>query len=324
MTDKTGSARIAAGRIEMLDLARGIALIAMATYHFSWDLELFGYLDPGTANQGFLKLYARAIAGSFLLIAGFSLVLAQFGGLRLEAFARRILIVAGAAAVITVATWFATPDSYIFFGILHAIATFSLIGLVFLRAPIALIVSAAIVCLALPQVFRSDLFNIQWLSFVGLSTVVPRSNDYVPLFPWFGLFLLGMAAARFSIRAGALDRFAAIRTGENIVGRGLRACGRHSLAFYLVHQPVLLALVWSAAQIAPPAPVDPVSGFVADCQRGCVASNEMDFCQRFCACVTDELISRDIFSAYIAGDIDPETDPRIQDIGQICSAPTGE
>lgn len=53
-------------RIGLLDTARGVALIAMASYHFSWDMEFMGYLAPGTAETGWLKIYARAIATTFL------------------------------------------------------------------------------------------------------------------------------------------------------------------------------------------------------------------------------------------------------------------
>ena len=55
-------------RIDWIDIARGVALIAMAIYHFSWDLEFFGYLDPGTAGSGPLKWFARSIASSFLIL----------------------------------------------------------------------------------------------------------------------------------------------------------------------------------------------------------------------------------------------------------------
>ena len=34
------------GRIQAIDILRGIALIAMASYHFTWDLENFGYTVP--------------------------------------------------------------------------------------------------------------------------------------------------------------------------------------------------------------------------------------------------------------------------------------
>ncbi len=64
-------------RIGLLDTARGAALIAMATYHFTWDMEFMGYLARGTAEAGWLKIYARAIASTFLFLAGVSLMLCR-------------------------------------------------------------------------------------------------------------------------------------------------------------------------------------------------------------------------------------------------------
>ena len=32
-------------RLAVLDLARGLAVVAMAIYHFSWDLSWFAYVD---------------------------------------------------------------------------------------------------------------------------------------------------------------------------------------------------------------------------------------------------------------------------------------
>jgi uncharacterized membrane protein len=40
------------GRIVAIDIARGAALLAMASYHFTWDLEFFGYADAGLTAFG--------------------------------------------------------------------------------------------------------------------------------------------------------------------------------------------------------------------------------------------------------------------------------
>lgn len=308
------------GRIAVLDMARGVALFAMATYHFSWDLELFGYLDPGTAGHGWLKLYARLIAGSFLFLAGVSLALAHGAGLRPQPFLKRLAMIAAAAGLITLVTFFATPEGFIFFGILHAIALSSVIGLAFLPLSGLIAIVAGAVCLALPQLYRDDMFNTLWLYWVGLHSIPPRSNDFVPLMPWLGPFLIGLGLTKLAIKRGLTARLATIKTGSNRLSRMTQVCGRHSLAFYLLHQPVLLALVWTFAQIAPPAPADPVPGFMAECRTGCEAGNEPGFCQRFCTCVTNELLSKGLFSGFIAGNIRNETDSRIPAIADQCTA----
>jgi uncharacterized membrane protein len=306
-------------RIEVLDLARGLALFAMASYHFSWDLELFGYLDPGTSTHGPLKLYARLIAGSFLFLAGVSLMLAHGNGIRRAAFLKRVAMVAGAAALITLATFFATPDSFIHFGILHAIAASSVLGLAFLRLPALLTVLTGVICIALPEFYRHEAFNPVWLSWIGLFTVPPRSNDFVPLMPWLGPFLIGMGLTKAAVAQGLTQRLAAVKSGSSPAARATRFCGRHSLAFYLVHQPVLLTLVWVAWQIAPATPADPLPAFVSECETGCQANNSAAFCKRFCGCVTDELLSQELFQPFISGQITQESDARIPAIAEQCT-----
>lgn len=307
-------------RIEVLDLARGLALFAMASYHFFWDIEQFGYLEPGTTTHGLFKVYARSIAGSFLFLAGVSLVLAHGKNIRPAAFAKRIGIVAGAAALISLVTFVVTPDSFIFFGILHAIAASSLIGLAFLRLPALVTVLVGVVCIALPAFYRNEVFNASWLSWIGLFTVPPRSNDFVPLMPWLGPFLIGMGCTKSAISYGVTERLAALNTGDNAISRVVRFCGRHSLAFYLMHQPLLLALVWTASQIVPATPNDPLPQFVSECEMGCGANNSAAFCERFCGCVTDELLSKKLFQPFVTGEITQETDARIPAIADQCTA----
>jgi uncharacterized membrane protein len=191
-----------------------------------------------------------------------------------------------------------------------------------LRVPGIIVVAVGAACLALPQFYRDEMFNTPWLYWVGLFTVPPRSNDFVPLAPWLGPFLIGLGLAKLAIRQGMTDWFRSVETGDNAASRLTRYCGRHSLAFYLLHQPVLLALVWATAQIAPAEPVDPVSAFISDCRAGCAVENEAGYCLRFCGCVTDELLSRGLFNDFIAGKIAVDTDSRINDIANHCTVTT--
>lgn len=312
-----------APRILLIDTLRGVALIAMATYHFTWDLEFFGYVDPGTATQGFFRLYARAIASSFLFLAGVSLVLAHGRGIRWNAFGKRFAIVAGAAVAISIATLFAFPQEWIYFGILHNIALSSLIGVAFLQLPLALafavpalivagmIVDAAIV----PGILQSPLFDTRWLAWIGFAELPPRSNDYVPLFPWLAALLTGIAVTRLAIARGWTGRLAEVQRNDTMLAKA----GRNSLIVYLVHQPILIGLVYLFSLVSPAPAPDPRLVYMNSCQPSCLReTNDASLCQRFCGCTADKLIADQLMTPLQSGAIGAQ-DNRIQIIAQECS-----
>ncbi|WP_081158087.1 heparan-alpha-glucosaminide N-acetyltransferase [Ensifer aridi] len=309
------------GRIALLDALRGSALVAMAIYHFVWDLELFGYVAAGTAGTGGWRLFARLIAGSFLFLAGYSLVLGQLPKFRPRAFALRFGKIAGAAALISIATWFAFPDSFIFFGILHAIAAASLVGLLFLRLPAAVSFLAAAAAFAAPFYLRSPIFDTPALWWVGLSETVPRSNDYVPLLPWLAPFLAGLGVAKlfhpfFVARLGTDQTRGSTR---NLWLTPLAFGGRHSLVIYLAHQPLLIGLVYLFSLISPAPVPDPAQAYRMNCERACNSANSGISCGRFCGCTLDRLKEQNLFDDLNTGKIDVNTDGRIARIASQCT-----
>lgn len=238
-------------RIAGLDIARGMALAAMASFHLTFDLEFFGLVPAGTTMTPPFWLYARVIAGSFLFLSGASLWLCHGQGIRWPAFGRRLAMILAGAALVSAATYAADPATFVFFGILHAIAAASVAGLVFLRLPVPVTLAAAALAVAAPHLFRTGLFDSPWLGWLGLTTYGIRSVDFEPFLPWVAPFLAGIAGAKAAARAGMLAALGHHRPSWPLA-RALGWAGRHSLAIYLAHQPVLIALVWAFTRIAGP------------------------------------------------------------------------
>ncbi len=236
-------------RINAVDLARGIALIAMAIFHFGWDLENFGLARAGMTLEPQWKYFARTIASSFMFLVGLSAFLAHNRGFVPKTFIKRIGFVALAAAIITLTTYFATPQTFIFFGILHSIALSSVLILVFLRLPVLMVLLSAAIVFSAPFWAKTALLNapIWWWS--GLSQITPKANDYVPVFPWFGWVLLGLAFAKLLDARELWQKLAAPKF--NVFPFTLfRFFGRNSLIFYLAHQPIMIGALYIFVELS--------------------------------------------------------------------------
>ena len=235
-------------RIPALDIARSLALVAMVVFHFTFDLELFGYLRPGTTTMpGPWRALAVVTAVSFLFLAGVSLWLAHGPAIRWRAFWGRFAKVAGAAALVTAGTYVAFPDAFVFFGILHSIALCSLLGLAALRLAAPVTLALAVAVFYAPDFARSDIFNAPVFWWTGLQTVPLRTVDYEPVFPWFAPFLVGLALSKLADRSGLWARLS--NPAPSRVATWLSWPGKHSLIIYLLHQPILIGLVWSYTQL---------------------------------------------------------------------------
>ncbi|HEV2220264.1 MAG TPA: heparan-alpha-glucosaminide N-acetyltransferase [Casimicrobiaceae bacterium] len=227
-----------------LDTLRGIAIVAMATYHLCFDLRYFGFLRADLEYDWRWIAARTLILSTFLLVAGASMVLADRDR---QSAPRRWLahagVIAAAALAVSAGSFLMFPQTWIWFGVLHAIAASLVIARPFVRRP-AIAIAAGVAIIVAGLAFQSAAFDNRALGWLGFMTAKPATEDYVPLFPWTGVLLLGTGLGHLLVRT----RFAVLAPLEH-APRLLALLGRHSLAVYLLHQPILIGALWAFVKI---------------------------------------------------------------------------
>lgn len=230
-----GATRAAApARFASLDALRGIAIVAMIGYHFSFDLALFRVARLDFERDAFWLAARAAIVTAFLATSGISLTLARLQRTPEAKRWRRIAVIAACAVAVSAASALAFPRTWISFGILHAIAVSSVLAWPLTRVP-RLALAAGVAAIAAGLAFAHPAFDSRALMWIGFTTMKPPTEDYVPLFPWLGVVLVGVWLG--SVLA---KRSFAPLAGLAKSPRAIRWLGRHSLAVYMLHQPVLI------------------------------------------------------------------------------------
>ena len=283
--------RLAPGRVDAVDLARGLALIGMAVYHLCWDLADFRLAPLWLPFTPQMRLFSHIVASAFLVLVGASLALAHRRGLNLRAFWRRFAIVAGAAALVTAGSFVFAPSEPITFGILHCIAVASVLAAPFVNAPAWASFAMGFAATAAPWLGRSTLFDSPWLLWLGLGEALPNTLDWRPLLPWAGVVFLGLGVARLP---GVIEGLASAKRwrAASAPSRAICFAGRHSLPIYLVHQPILIGLLTALTAWGPLAPKPDMTGFLASCEHACVAKGRPSAeCDTGCRCVADAVAS---------------------------------
>lgn len=221
----------------------------MIGYHFCFDLTYYRWADWPMLDDARWIAWRSAIVTCFLFVAGVSLALRDHrergrpAAWFATAFVRRWAQVAVAAALVTVATMVVFPATFIYFGVLHFVAV-----AVWLcrRAPRlgGWAIAAGIAVIAIGLLFDAPVFDPRVINWVGFAASKPLTEDYVPLFPWLGVVLLGCGfGALWARRHFAMS--SPIAAAWDATPRRLRrlliTSGRWSLTIYLLHQPLLLA-----------------------------------------------------------------------------------
>ena len=239
-----------AQRFDSIDALRGVAIVWMTLFHFSFDLNYFGFVRQNFYDDPFWTWQRTLIVSLFLFCAGLGQAIAVQQGQSWARFWRRWAQVAGCAVLVSVGSWFMFPNSFIYFGVLHGIAVMLILvrltagwgRWLWLAGALALMANVAAAQLlgaggALAP--YADVFNARPLNWLGLISRKPITEDYVPLIPWLGVMWWGMAAGQ-----GLLRHLPAVMA-RPIPGatRPLAWLGRWSLSWYMLHQPVLIGVL---------------------------------------------------------------------------------
>lgn len=232
-------------RLVEVDLARGLAVVAMVVFHFRWDLDHFG-IAAADMLDGPWYWFGRCVGASFVFIMGLSMMLAD--ARKQRAFRFYIRRAAGLLLLglgITIATWFALPEGTVIFGILHLLGVMALLLWLLRPLPVSGLVVLGITMVATGFWLNEVKLESPWLLWLGALQYERYMTDWYPVLPWGGFGVLGIAAGKFLFE-GQQPKYWTPVQWQGPVSRAMQFLGRHPLIIYLAHQPILFGFFWLA------------------------------------------------------------------------------
>lgn len=215
----------------------------MVVFHGAYDLTTFYAWNIPIFNAGW-TLFARATACLFLILVGIGFAISAS---RKETVTHlwkrqhnRFLMLAAGAALVSVATYAADPETFVRFGILHLIALSMLLLPLCRRLKEGSILLGLIILFLAQWTHPTDSQTPILSLILGFPPPFFVTVDYFPLLPWFGMILMGYGVGHFLYVRSTAWR----RNLPDAFPRWVTWPGRHSLLIYLLHQPILLTALY--------------------------------------------------------------------------------
>lgn len=233
-------------RYHLLDGIRGIVLLSMIAYHFSWNMVyMYGAKWSWYRSTG-AYIWQQSICWTFIILSGFCWSMGKQP-------LKRGLMVFGGGLLVTAVTIAVMPQNRVVFGVLTCIGSCMLILILFdkflrkIPAEAGALMSFGLFVitrnvnrgflgfeswslLALPRSLYQNLFT----AYVGMPPMSFFSTDYFSLIPWFFLFVTGYFLYLVCKKHNWL-RWEFLQTQIPVVD----FLGKRSLLVYLLHQPII-------------------------------------------------------------------------------------
>jgi len=232
-----------------IDVLRGIAILMMITYHVIFDLNYFGFTSTDLNSLPVL-LFLYPVGTLFLLLVGISLTLSYSrvkqtltrNQLWIKYFNRGSSIF-GLGLLITLVTWVYPHNGFIVFGVLHCIGLSILLAYPFIRSRLSALL-VGVICIGIGVVLRiSVTVDFPWLLWLGFVPTQFYTLDYFPLLPWVGVVLVGIFLGN-SLYQNNIRSFRLKDYSQFIITRLFCFLGRHSLIIYLLHQLIIVGILY--------------------------------------------------------------------------------
>ena len=230
-----------------IDFFRGLAIIMMISYHILFDLYFLQILSLPLRSIPFL-LFLFPIGTLFLLLVGISLVLSYHRyNIKnkmyppFKKYLKRGSFLFSIALMITIITWIYPHEGFIVFGVIHCIGISIILSYWFISKP-QISLAAGIIFILLGILFRTLSTTNPYIFWLGITTSSFYTLDYFPLIPWFGVVLIGIFLGHQLLPY--LEKKHSIHQNQPKPTIPITFMGKHSLLIYLVHQPILFAILF--------------------------------------------------------------------------------
>jgi uncharacterized membrane protein len=226
----TGKVTYEKNRIWEIDLLRFLAIVLMVTFHLVYDLNEFVHVNV-EYEFGFWYYVGAISAILFIFISGIS------SGFSRNTF-KRGLKVFGFGMVITIVTYFFDSSQYIRFGILHFLGVSMMLFPLLKKINNGVLLILGAFLFVVGKFIENLTLNTVLLLPFGFMYGGFASMDYYPLFPYISYFILGILCYKlFYYKKRSLFEF-------NFNVSLVQAVGKHSLIIYLLHQPLMLGIIY--------------------------------------------------------------------------------
>lgn len=211
-------------RLYLLDFLRGLLLLIMVIYHYTFNLSYF-FNYPIDLDAFFLKIIPPVFSSCFLLVSGYSSTLSR------NSFKRGTYILYW-AMVVTIVTFIFIPEAPVYFGILHCIGLMMILSRYLKKLPDIFLIIMSVSFFILGYITKNYYLNHNLFLFLGITSSSFASVDFYPLIPHGAFFILGTLLGRKKI-PDILFTYP-----KNKIGEALTLAGKNSLKVYLLHQPL--------------------------------------------------------------------------------------